>query len=82
MDKLEKIKNDDEILSQAEMYHWEEWEKNTYYDDGLKDGIKQGITESITNTIKNMLNNNYKIEEIMNITNKSKEEILEIKNNM
>ena len=53
-------------------------DKEQHYNDGKEEGIE----ENTINTIKNMLNNNYEVEEIMKITNKSKEEILKIKEKM
>lgn len=51
---------------------------------GLEQGIEQGIERGIEQTekeyIKNMLEENIDIEMICKITNKTKEEILEIKN--
>ena len=46
--------------------------------DGLKQGVEQGAKEVKIDMIKNMLDNNLSLEQIMNITNMTEEEILEI----
>ena len=49
------------------------------HEQGLKEGIKEGLKEGIEQTIKNMLNEDMDISLIAKVTNKSEEEILEIK---
>ena len=66
------------MMTKKEAKEWGNWIKNSVYNDGKEEGIE----ENTINTIKNMLNNNYEVEEIMKITNKSKEEILKIKEKM
>jgi len=51
-------------------------------EQGIKQGIKQGTRETTNEYIKNMLKENLSIEIISKVTNKTKEEILKIKNNL
>ena len=86
MDKLDGLEKEDYMMTEKEAEEWRNWIKNSIYNDAKKEGIEEGrqegIEENTINTIKNMLNNNYEVEEIMKITNKSKEEILKIKEKM
>lgn len=86
MDKLNKLSNDTQIMSELEALKWEEWERNTIYNDGITNGIEQGKQEGseqkTIEIIKKMLEKNYSIEDIKEITNKSEKEILEIKDNL
>ena len=50
--------------------------------EGIREGIKEGIKEGIEQTIKNMLNEDIDISLISKVTNKSEEEILEIKKSL
>jgi len=78
MDKLENIANDDVIMTELEAQKWDEWERNSIYNDGLNTGISQGIETTIVNTIKSMLENKADYEFISKVTGKTIEEIKEI----
>ena len=47
--------------------------------DGIKQGIEQGIEKNKLEMIKSMFDNNLSLEQIINITQMTKEEILKIK---
>lgn len=74
MRKISELSSEEIFMSNEERLEWEEWEKNTIYDDGVKEGIEQ---EKISN-IKKMLENNIDIEIISKITGLSVEEIKNI----
>ena len=91
------MSKDDFVLHDWErekMAEFEKVEARAYYkrkmqegiekgiEEATKNGIKQGIEKNTIDTIKNMLDNNIEIDLIEKVTNKSREEILEIKNNM
>ena len=92
---LDKLTKDDLFLSKEDAMQWDEWERNTIYNDGVKEGIEQGIEKGIeqgiekgieqgivkntTEMIISMLKNNIDIETISKITNKSIKEIEMIK---
>ena len=86
MDKLNKLQNDKEVMTELEALEWEEWERNTIYSDGIKKGIEQGIEQGINQNkiemIKSMLKKELDIKLISEITNKSIEEINHIKESM
>ena len=83
MDKINNITNDDLFMTKAEMLHWEEWEKNTLYNDGKKEGfndgkeqgIEQGIEQMVYLTIKNMIKEKFTLEDISKVTGKSIDDI-------
>ena len=88
---LDKLTKDDLFMSKEDALQWDEWEKNTIYNDGVKEGIEQGIEQGIelgieqgieqntTEMILSMLKNNIDTETISKITNKSIKEIEMIK---
>ena len=86
MDKLNKLQNDKQIMTELEALEWEEWERNTIYSDGIKKGIEQGIEQGIKEKtieiIKSMLKKELDINLISEITNESIEEINKIKESL
>ena len=98
MDKLNKLQNDKEIMTELEALEWEEWERNTIYSDGIKKGIEEGIKQGIKQgieqgieqgtkektieIIKSMLKKELDINLISEITNRSIEEINKIKESL
>ena len=82
MDKLNKLKNDKQIMTELEALEWEEWERNTIYSDGIKKGIEQGINQNTIEIIKSMLKKELDINLISEITNRSIEEINKIKESL
>ena len=86
MDKLNKLQNDKQIMTELEALEWEEWERNTIYSDGIKKGIEQGIEqgtkEKTIEIIKSMLKKELDINLISEITNESIEEINKIKESL
>lgn len=98
MDKLNKLQNDKEIMTELEALEWEEWERNTIYSDGIKKGIEEGIKQGIKQgieqgieqgtkektieIIKSMLKKELDINLISEITNESIEEINKIKESL
>ena len=86
MDKLNKLQNDKQIMTELEALEWEEWERNTIYSDGIKKGIEQGIEQGIKEKtieiIKSMLKKELDINLISEITNRSIEEINKIKESL
>ena len=76
---LDKLTKDDLFLSKEDAMQWDEWEKNTIYNDGVKEGIEQGIVQNTTEMILSMLKNDIDIGTISKITNKSIKEIETIK---
>ncbi len=79
MDKLNQIINDKNIMSELEALKWEEWERNTIYNDGIEEGIEQGKAETLTTIIKTMLKQKYPIDTIKKVTNCSENYILNLK---
>ena len=49
---LDKLTKDDLFLSKEDAMQWDEWEKNTIYNDGVKEGIEQGIEKGIEKGIE------------------------------
>ena len=47
MGTLDKLTKDDLFLSKEDIIKWDEWEKNTIYNDGVKEGMEQGIEKGI-----------------------------------
>ena len=90
MDKLNKLQNDKQIMTELEALEWEEWERNTIYSDGIKKGIEQEIKqgneqetkEKTIEIIKSMLKKELDINLISEITNESIEEINKIKESL
>ena len=82
MDKLNKLQNDKQIMTELEALEWEEWERNTIYSDGIKKGIEQGINQNTIEIIKSMLKKELDINLISEITNRSIEEINKIKESL
>ena len=98
MDKLNKLQNDKEIMTELEALEWEEWERNTIYSDGIKKGIEEGIKQGIKQgieqgieqgtkektieIIKSMLKKELDINLISQITKESIEEINKIKESL
>ena len=82
MDKLNKLQNDKQIMTELEALEWEEWERNTIYSDGIKKGIEQGINQNTIEIIKSMLKKELDINLISEITNESIEEINKIKESL
>ena len=86
MDKLNKLQNDKEIMTELEALEWEEWERNTIYSDGVKKGIEQGIEQGTKKTtieiIKSMLKKELDIKLISEITKENIEEITKIKESL
>lgn len=90
MDKLDKLQNDEHIMSEVEALKQADWYEKSVYtegknigrEEGLEEGREKGKTETTINIIKAMLNNKLDIDLISKITNKTKEEILEIKENI
>lgn len=86
MDKLKSITNDDVIMTELEAQKWDEWERNTIYNDevnaGIEQGISQGIETTIVNTIKSMLKSNLDYKRISKVTNKNIAEIKEIEKDL
>ena len=94
MDKLNKLTNDVEFMSDLERLQWEEWERKSIEQDlintsvkkgleqGIKQGIKQGIEQKNTEIIQSMLKRKMSYEDISEITNKTIEEIKKIENSM
>ena len=98
MDKLNKLQNDKQIMTELEALEWEEWERNTIYSDGIKKGIEEGIKQGIKQgieqgieqgtkektieIIKSMLKKELDINLISEITNESIEEINKIKESL
>lgn len=82
MDKLDKLQNDEHIMSEVDALKQADWYEKSIYTEGKNAGHQEGKTETLINTIKAMLNNKLDINLISKITNKTKEEILEIKENM
>lgn len=78
MDHLEKLENDKHVMSEIEALKWDDWERNTIYQDGIKIGIEQGIEQGIEKTILNMLKNKLDYATISKITKKSIDEIKKI----
>ena len=76
---LDKLTHDDLFMSKEDVLQWDQWEKNTIYNDGVKEGIEQGIEQKTTEMVLSMLKNNIDIETISKITNKSIKEIEMIK---
>ena len=82
MDKLNKLQNDKQIMTELEALEWEEWERNTIYSDGIKKWIEQGINQNTIEIIKSMLKKELDINLISEITNRSIEEINKIKESL
>jgi len=71
-----------DLLAKNARYIEEEEIRKEGIKQGINQGIEQGIDKGIEETIINMLKENIDIEVISRVTNKTKEEILEIKNKL
>lgn len=70
-----------EQLEQHEQFKLEA-EREAGIEIGLAQGIEQGIERKTVEHVKNMLNKNYDMNEIIDITGLTKEEIMKIKNTL
>ena len=72
---LENISNDEKIIGLYDAEKVEQKILNTRLKGAKQEGIEQGIQQRNIEIAKSMLNKNMKIEDIMDITGLSKEEI-------
>ena len=72
---LENISNDEKIIGLYDAEKVEQKILNTRLKGAKQEGIEQGIQQEKIEVAKTMLNKNMKIEDIMDITGLSKEEI-------
>ena len=89
MDEKEKLLNDiklkasdEEIQESLRLEDDIEYRFDLVKEDALERGIEQGSKTTLHNTIIEMLKNDASIEFIAKVTNKSIEEITQIKNNI
>ncbi len=58
---LDKLTKEDYFMIEAEAQHWDEWERNTMYNDGkregLEEGLEQGLEQGIHQTTMDMIKN-------------------------
>ena len=88
LNKIDRAKEREEILSKVTMEGDYEAIVGSYLEMGLEQGISQGINQGISQgieqnkveMIKSMLNKNMSLEDISDITGKTIEEIKEIQN--
>ena len=78
MEKINKITNDNYIMSEAEALRLDDMFRRSIRKEGLDEGKTLGIEE----IIKNMLNNKFDLETISKITSKPIRDIKLIKDNM
>ncbi len=72
---LENISSDEKIIGLYDAEKVEQKILNTRLKGAKQEGIEQGIQQRNIEIAKSMLNKNMKIEDIMDITGLSKEEI-------
>ena len=72
--KVNKLNQDPEIIDII-IENEDEIIKNTLYEKGVSQGITQGIEQNKIENAKKMLQKNMKLEDIMEITGLSKDEI-------
>ena len=94
MEKLDKITNDNYVMSEAEALRLDDMFRRSIRKEGIAKGLAEGkslglaegkslgIEERTSDIIKNMLNNNDTYEYISKITGKSIKDIKLIKDSM
>ena len=79
-DKVKKLNQDSDILDVI-IENEDEIIANSMYEKGIKKGIEQGIEKGTEEIARKLLNKNMSIDEIVEITNLTKEEVEKISNN-
>ena len=74
--QLEEILSDDGIVEVLEMRLKTKLDKNTALDNAKKQGMEQGLKQGKKETAKNMLKKGFSINDIIEITGLTEEEIL------
>ena len=90
MEKLDKITNDNYVMSEAEALRLDDMFRRSIRKEGiaegkslgLAEGKNLGIEENQMKIIKNMLNNKFDLKTISKITSKSLKDIMKIKESM
>ena len=94
MEKLDKITNDNYVMSEAEALRLDDMFRRSIRKEGIAKGLAEGkslgieegkslgIEENQMKIIKNMLNNKFDLKTISKITSKSLKDIMKIKESM
>lgn len=61
---------------------WKEEQRQLALNEGINQGISQGITMKQTKVIKNMIRKNYDVEMIQAIVEVSREQVLQVRDNL
>ena len=86
-DKVEELSSNEEMVEVLKTYEdnfnlyddAKEYGYDTGYDTGKEDGIKEGIKQEKINLAKKMIDDNFPIDKIIEYTNLTKEEIINLK---
>ena len=82
MEKINKITNDNYIMSEAEALRLDDMFRRSIRREGIDEGKSLGIEENTKSIVLNMLKNKIDLETISKITNKSLTEIKKIQGSM
>lgn len=77
--KIEELMEDEEFIGYYDLAEKQEWELQDSYNTGVKSGVKEGEQKKTHEIVQKMINLNMPLEQIMEITNLTKEEIEALK---